>query len=493
MNTKILILLIIISLTSCKPRNKLNSNEQQLAKQISAEEKEKQEAKAALKQNVPEIPDTFPPGFRFQEDRSVDPENPPILIDVPGTRENVREFKLSDVASSIKYIKLENPRDTQLLWIHPVLNSLKPWVICDDKYLFVQGLYGVTRYKMDGTFQEQIWKNESGINVTNTYATLSPQEFYGITLDNPVSLFNGNLFMRFQDGNSGQVQFIKKEVKDALVLNNPAPSIENKADTMQGMKLLTIHEKNMSRKYPFVFGISKNSWVGVDHTFNSAKTGEMLIVFNNNGDTLCTFSNPNVIKNWTKSLVRAGEPFSYYYKNQLTFLAQYSDTIFRLIPPNRLLPVYILDFGKDKIIFYEGINPDTDLSKKLMLNIMHETEIYLFIRYTRNDASPRNLKNKSVTFYNAIFNKNENKLYHFPEQSNNPVNFKNDIDGGISFWPEFVTPKGDMLMMTTGKNLKEYVLSNEFKEGVVDKEKRINYLRMVKGLKNDDKLIVVVN
>jgi hypothetical protein len=492
MKPKIIILLILVVFAACKPRNKLNTDEQKLAAEIKTEEQEKHATEEALMQNQTSIPDTLPPDFRFKEDRSVDPQNPPTIIDITGTKDNTREFKLSDVSSSIKYIRLETPPDTLLLWVHPKFNTSKPKVYSDDKHLIIQGLYGISRYDMKGKFLEQIWKNESGITATPQHLSWSSREMYGVTPYNPVSLLNGNIYLRFQDGSKGQVQIIKKGIQDDLILNNPITRAESQPDTLAGDKLLTIREKYMSRKYPLIFGLSSNSWAGIHDNWNSAKTGNLFVVFNNNGDTLCTISSPNQIKNWSKSLVRAGEPFIYYYKNHLTFLGQFSDTIFRVIPPNRMLPVYILNFGKDKVGFLEGIDPDTDLSHNLMLLSIFETNSYIFIRYTRNSASPRNLKNKSVTFYNAVFDKKENELYHLPGQSSTPQNLINDIDGGISFWPELVTPKGNMLMLVTGKELKEYIKSNEFENSDLTTEQRQKQIDMAQGLKNNDIVVVMI-
>ena len=57
----------------------------------------------------------------------------------------------------------------------------------------------------------------------------------------------------------------------------------------------------------------------------------------------------------------------------LTIKQEYNDTVFRLIPPNRLLPVYIIDFGEFKVNYMDGLNPNFDLSEKYMLNSLHET------------------------------------------------------------------------------------------------------------------------
>ena len=491
----ILFIILITGFTFACTRNRLKTNEKALSKQILTEEEQLAQEAAQRAEKEKQLADSIaklPKGFRFKEDRSVDSQNPPVIIDVPGTSENIRDFKLSDIASSIKYIKLEAPLDTLLLWTLTNFRDKTSSVISDDNHILIQNVYGVTQFSMDGKFQELVWKNESGIHPYKEYVYWNPQELFGVTPDNPVSLFNGNLYLRFQDGKNNQVQIVVKEVLNDLVLNKPLKQEEPGNDTLVGNKLLTIKEKYMSFKYPIIYGLGENCWVGIDDSWNSVKAGTLFVVFNNNGDTLCTVSNHNQIKNWTKTTVRAGGPFTYYYKNHLTFIGQHADTLFRFIPPNRVLPAYILDFGKDKVGFFEGLDPDSDLSQKLMLYSIFETDNFIFIRYTRNNPGPRNLKNKSVAFYNAIFDKTKNKLYHLQGQSLTPVYLKNDIDGGISFWPEFVTPNGSMMMLVTGKELKEYIKSNEFENNDLTAKQRQEQIDKAQVLKNNDIVVMIV-
>ncbi len=492
--TLLLLLILITVFYSCN-HNHMKADERSLSKQILTEEEQlarEAELRAEREKQLADSIAKLPKGFRFKEDRSVDSQNPPVIIDVPGTNENIRDFKLSDVASSIKYIKLEAPRDTLLLWTLTNFRDKTSSVISDDNHILIQNVYGVTQFSMDGKFQEVVWKNESGIHPYKEYVYWNPQELFGVTPDNPVSLFNGNLYLRFQDGAKKQVQMISRKVQNDLVLDRANGQQENQLDTLTGDRLLTIKEKYVSRKYPLIYGLGQNCWAGIHDTWNAAENGSSFVVFNNNGDTLCTVSNPNQIKNWTKTTVRAGEPFTYYYKNHLTFIGQHADTLFRFIPPNRMLPVYVLDFGKDKVSFLEGLDPGSDLSQKLMLYSIFETDNFIFIRYTKNNPGPQNLKNKSVAFYNAIFDKTENKLYHFPGQSLTPVYITNDIDGGISFWPEFITPKGNMLMLVTGKELKEYIKSNEFENNDLTAEQRQGQIDKAQVLKNNDIVVMIV-
>jgi hypothetical protein len=158
-----------------------------------------------------------------------------------------------------------------------------------------------------------------------------------------------------------------------------------------------------------------------------------------------------------------------------------------------MLPAYLLDFGKKKVSFKEGLNLKADLSQKLLPYSIFETEAYLFIRYTRNSAGSQNVKNNAVKFYNSLFIKSEKQFYHFPDQTLRPKNLLNDLDGGLPFWPEFVTPEGKMFMMITGKMLKEHVATTEFKNAEITDEQRQRQIQMANTLNESDKIVIVVN
>jgi len=493
MKLLILFFTVLFLTSSCSnKRNKLNNNEQELAAQISNAEKEILKAKSS-KQVSKSVRDTFPPGFRFQEERSVDPQNPPIHLDVLGTQKNIRDIKLSDVASSIQYIKLEAPDDPSIHWAHPDFDASDFSIFSDDKNIFVTWLFGLARFNMKGNFQELVWKSESGIKSGKYGFRWSPGELYGISPLNPVSTFNNNLYIRFTDSRNNQIRFVKQKVKSQNVLTMPSKDYEEQVDTIAGKKIFTINNSVRDRSFETIFGLSENSWAGMQNTLKSAESGSVMTVFSNTGDTLCMFSSAHQVKNRTNPLVADSKSFTWYFKNRLTFLEQYSDTIFRIIPPNRLLPVYLLDFGKDKVSFKEGINLKADLSQKLLPYSIFETEDYLFIRYTRNSAGYKNIKNKTVRFYNAIFDKRDNQFYHSSDQTLRPKNMVNDLDGGLPFWPEFVTPEGKMFMTISGKMLKEHIATTEFKNAEITDEQRQNQVQMANTLNESDKIVIVVH
>ena len=157
------------------------------------------------------------------------------------------------------------------------------------------------------------------------------------------------------------------------------------------------------------------------------------------------------------------------------------------------MPVYIIDFGVYKFSYKDGFNPNFDLSGKLMLNSLIETNDYLFIRYTQNNDCLNTRNKNAVKFYNALFSKKEGKLYHLPGFTLLPVGLENDLDGGISFWPEFITPQGEMMKLVSGKVIKDYVNSSEFKSAKISAENRQKQISMASGLKPTDMVVIIVN
>jgi hypothetical protein len=123
---------------------------------------------------------------------------------------------------------------------------------------------------------------------------------------------------------------------------------------------------------------------------------------------------------------------------------------------------------------------------------LHETTNFLFIRYTQNNDSPDNIKKNSVRFYNVLFDKKWRKILHQPGFTLYPEGIVNDIDGGMPFWPDFITPDGEMMKLISGKIIKDFVNSEEFKTAAISDENRRKHLSMASGLKNTDMVIMIV-
>jgi len=488
----LLLFLMLFPAFSCR-RNRLKTSEKELAKELILQEKKNEETERIALEKESETINRFSGNLRKKEIRSVDLQRPPIRIDIPGTRSNIRKFKLSDIASSIRYVKLQTPPDTLLLYDHffyrPDLESI---IRSDGEQIIFQGLFGLTRFNMQGEYQETIWKNETGISFFGKGVMFGGKDFFGVMPHIPVSLSNGDLYFNFHDGPSGNGQVMK--YKPGINKNLSLKS----QDEVPGQSSIpgdTLFSKNQfsEDRFRFMFGIGADTWAGVNNEWNAGRTGSLLVTYNDKGDTICQFSDYDSIVNFNASQSRrAVELVSYSFKGLLTIKQEYNDTVFRLIQPDRLLPVYNVDFGEYKVKYMDGLNINIDLSDKYILNLLCETDNFLLIRYTQNSDSPNNRKKNAVKFYNVFLNKKEGKLYHQPGFTLLPEGILNDLDGGMPFWPDFITPRGEMMKLVSGKAMKDYINSAGFKEASVSEEKRQKLVSMASGLKLTDMIIMIV-
>jgi len=156
----LLILFMLPLLLSCH-HNRLKTNEKELAKEIITQEKEKEDAdKAANEEKLPDTLNRPSKGFRFKEDRSVDRAHPPLVIDIAGNLNNVKDISLSDVASGISYVRIEPVPDSAI----PV--DLKFNCYLMDNYIIARNLYGIHLYSKDGRYIRSVVKNQyTGVNV----------------------------------------------------------------------------------------------------------------------------------------------------------------------------------------------------------------------------------------------------------------------------------------------------------------------------------------
>jgi hypothetical protein len=488
-----LLFAVLIILPSCHP-NRLKTSEKELAKEIRIQEKEVKEAEsiALEKQKSDKLANSHS-GIRYKEDRSVDPQKLPIHIDLPGTGNNTRKFRLSDVASSVRYLKLEVPNDTILLYDPFYYHSgLISSVRSDGERIIFQGLFGLTSFDLNGAYQETIWKNETGINIQRNIVGFMEQEFIGILPQIRASLLNGNIYFDFNAGPSGIGLVLRYKADSNKELFDQSKVEITEQKLILGDTLFSF-QRYSSERFSAIYGTGNNTWAGINSKWNSGKTGSLLVSYNNEGDTLCNFTDYDRIVNFGSGPYRTPvELVSYYYKELLTILPEYNDTIFRMIPPNRLLPVYIIDFGEFKVKFMDGLNPDKDLSEKYLLKSLDETNDYLFIRYTKNvDASNTRRKN-AVKFYNALFDKEKGILFHQPGFTLLPEGIINNLDGGMPFWPEFITPKGEMMKLVSGKNIKDYLNSESFTKGPATSDQRRKQVSLANGLKDRDMIIIIV-
>lgn len=499
------ILVCSLAFVACQPRNKLNSDEQKLAAQIKTEEQAKLDG-VVLNQNQPVVSDTLPSGFRFQEDRSVDPENPPEVIDIAGNIGNNKAIKFSDIGTKVRYIRLAPAPDSLFTYRRPTIQFTKSNIIATSQL-------ATCVYSLSGEFIDIICKSELKEGLGRTPPTPKipyfskfhniPKQFKGtrnsfsgIQNKGVAEIYDNNysgeaIYFKFRDREEEKSYLMKYDVaKESKSLLLPGDSESKNLITSKGENIASLSEKS-TFKYHI---LDENSKIGHQSKWNSTRNGIMLLLENMKGDTLCIFSEPERITNYDATVVRSVESGSkYFYENQFTYRSAFNDTVFRLIPPNRLLPVFVLNFGKHKTTALEAIHPKYNLDNKFIINSWVETHKNIFIRYTENRTSINSLKNKTVKFYYACYFKNARELNHLPVDPLNYVyEIENDIDGGLSLWPKQINQEGKFYKSFEGWELKRHVKSDLFKQSNVPQERKEKLIQLAKAAGDAETIILII-
>ncbi len=478
----LVILLGIGIAQGCKNKNRPSTDEGTLTKSILEEEALKQKGNLASGQENPNSFSNSTVGLRLKEERSVDPGNPPVLLDVIASRDNIREFKLSDMVSSVRYVKLETPPDTNLL-----LGGLDLYFTGNG--IVTKGLWGLTHFSMDGKFIEVICSNRVDVKMYPSGLSYSSQSFIGNPTYSGISIHNGKIFYRYDKVGDKESSVLSYQLSDEQNIQFDVP--ENQEQMYgKGNVLTELEYKNWSRVGD-ILAIGDKQWIDLNPKWGSGATGTLMVNYSEQGDTLCVFSDNDRIVNFSSEMFRgAEEAIHYYYNGTLTLKAAYNDTLFRVVSSNRMLPVYVINFGSNKPSHMEGLNPKFDLTDKFLCRSINETKDWIFFEYTQNVVSLATRKNKTVKFHYTLFNKQNSTLTHFPDGTSMEIGIENDLDGGNPFWPDYVTPSGELVMFVNGKEFRDYINSSDFEQRNIPKDQRDIQVRMANSLKDNDQVLM---
>jgi hypothetical protein len=500
-----LLLVFLILSISCH-HNRLRTNEKELAKEIITQEKEKEEAdKIANEKKLAVALNQNPKGLRFKEDRSVDPAHPPVTIDIAGNLNNIKEIVLSDLAADITYIHLKTIPDSTLP------KDLKFSYYLMDNYIIARNLYGIHLYSKDGRYIRSVVKNKyTGVNVKNG----SVMFFNDYTImGGGMSVWakGNNLFYNYRNNITGQKYIMEYDCSSAK-LEPDFKFDPEKPDQISGLGTVAIdlnHGKTEPPKPrphrgmfggPVEFFFLERSEYMLDHNSYAvpAHDNNMMVILNMNGDTLSTFSMFDKLKNYTKELQRGTDIGTQYEHNgKLYFRPEFNDTIFQVIPPNRMFPVYVLKLGNFKVSKQLGVDPDFKLTGKIIPGNWAETKDFIFMTYTKDDYDCQNTrKKKTVKIYHAIFS----KLNHqFSVIKGDPFDYSpeilaNDIDGGVPVWPlsYMIGNNGEILIPLKGKELKDRVASEQFKHSGAPEGKKQELEKLAESVSNDEDILMIV-
>jgi hypothetical protein len=487
-----IIIVFIFTSASCHP-NRLKTDEKALALELRSEEKQKSGADRAANEKADTL-ENLSAGFIYKENRSVDPARPPVILDFSGEIP-VRQIRLSAIASKIRYVVLQVPDDSLFFTWGAILHFTKDNIVVNNNL-------GINLFSTDGKFIGTICKNY--VTEDERIAGNFSRETFRGTWVNHVYTAGNSIYYKYTDYPGEQVSLLRFSPEDNLPLMVSANSSEIKSqlfvkgEVIAAGKLAT-DRKAVGLESTNIFAISEDFYAGLPPNLPEAfdKNTPMLTIFNSKGDTLCKFRQyDNLETPVTSSLIQSFSNSSWSLGNAATFQGSFSDTIFRIYVPNRLKPAFVFNFGEHKITADDWLHVNRSLSGKIGITDIIETPRYLFIdvRYYATDIL-KEARNEKV-----IFDKEKKELFRLagkdgkvstantppPPPSSNiqpPVTgspgllLENDLDGGVSFWPRYVTYDGKMVRMLRPEELISHIRNADFTN---QNRSLVNFVRSLK-------------
>ena len=377
-----------------------------------------------------------PDGARHREIRAVDRANPPAVIDIAGNINNRRAFKLSDFASSAKYIHLQQPPDVKITVIRNIVS--------DDERIFINAREGLFCFSAEGQYLYTIVENE--VETVNLGVSGAHRTIKGV--HNEVYLLNGILsFRTFHWPTVGQPftdfqlnVFDVEKLSAQMLFNTRTGEMNVVPQPMYQRKLPPDIDSGALSRYLLLDNQSL--------FINSSLTSIAL-----NGDTLCKFNDYNHPELRPDAInIVALPPRIYRIGGNVMLRIVHNDTVFRIVPPNRLTPTYVLNWGNyrpDMNQWFAG----SSLEGKLVLGDWIETQRFIFIRYTEGRDFPRRRDAGQVKDHWAVYDKTAKTLTHHVTSAERRLMFENDVDlVGMPFYPAGLNHRDEMYM-TFGKVL----------------------------------------
>ncbi len=283
----ILILVSGLAIYSCGG-NKLKTDEKSLAKQILTEEEQRAHEDSLRAEREKQLADSIaklPKGFRFPEDRSVDPNYPPVVIDIAGTRENPQKIKLSQLFKRVEYIRLEPDPDSIFN-----VSEFKQLVVGQKHIYGFSYSAGIVQFGLNGKFIGFVCKN----NVPVTRAPDGGKMYH--TAD-PVTkmaweifLANGTLCYKYLDRENQTTNYYQfddeKDCQETLAL--PTQETKIMDNQPKGVKIGQFSHQFLSKAttlYPLPGGMKALA----QNRKPVAQLIPMISVLSTNGDTICSF------------------------------------------------------------------------------------------------------------------------------------------------------------------------------------------------------------
>lgn len=491
------LLLIFFMLPACN-RNKLKTDEEKLKSELFANRSENNSGKNISS----DTSDYVKNGILYKEYRSVDPLHPPLIIDIAGSLDNIKEFHLSEIFTEIRYIRIQPPPDSTFK------NFVGFRYYLTENSIIAFNVFGLIHYGPDGRYINTIVKNEfTKIEVTPDYI----MSYYDMTfigaLSPNIKISDNKLFYSYLNNIAGQEYLMEYDCYEFQLGQTQKFDPENPdkilgsgriiGDLNHGKAKYTPDKRNPGAEI-YTIQATGMSWIDGNFYMKKLKGNDMMAIFSKDGDTLSTFNQHERLINYTKNLQRGVDGGELYEFNGKTFFRNpFNDTVFQVIPPNRLLPVSVFNLGNYKVGRQQGVDPGFDLTGKIIPQDWAETDKYIFITFVKDNYNClNNRKAKSVKIYHALFSKSDGQLAVFKGDpfDYTPEIVENNIDGGIPVWPSSsqIGKNGEILISMKGKDLKERVKSENFRNSTAPETKKQELKKFADTVTETEDILMII-
>lgn len=197
---------------------------------------------------------------------------------------------------------------------------------------------------------------------------------------------------------------------------------------------------NINMRDDKLLGFNSSGYM-LTHYEDSAGIPNHVMSFTLEGETLCKF------KLKEKSTFPRSEavniPFFQTFwwneaQDQMTFMIPFCDTVYRLRDQQTIVPIYNFHLGESGVLTDYSSNRGVK-EGKIWLRTLYENQKALFIGlYQKNGPKLSNWLGyeygyKPTLSYQAVYMKDSDKTYILPHREQG---FVNDLDGGLTFWPD---------------------------------------------------------
>ncbi|MDR2956195.1 MAG: DUF4933 domain-containing protein [Prevotella sp.] len=436
-----IVLLVISFLFSCGGKKKQGLAEEAL--------EEKKEIIAIT--DSEEIMDTVIPakGVKYKGSRTIDNSNPPVKLNLAGTGKEDKSLDVANYYTKVRYTKLKHPLPAE------------------------QG--GFLGEASISVYYEQGMSMSGGVN-SSIFVTdekiIAGDDYFGFHCYDKEGKFEYSIASRgvLPDYNQKKNELtINWNKSDRTIMNFSVLgdnclyyAIENNKPRMFFQNLKS--RKNYLERpgwYGETFLYKPNTIASYTYRMRETNPSPVFRVFDYKGDTLSVFMNYNLLPAPKKgSVTNPDSRFLYYYNDELTMRQAYNDTIYRMVSEKELRPIYIMDFGSQKLDVETGLSGDK--SNKLIPYSWTETTDFVFIIYTKDYDCLNNRNSGSVIFNYAYYDKASGKLYNIPSHKF-PEEYliNNSIEGGIPLIGNNIRANGKLLYIGYTKYQLESVIKQK--------------------------------